>query len=51
MHMSTLQYCKATKNKPMPGSVMFKINVTIITSTRKFTWVHAVSVYYKQNDT
>ena len=35
----------------MQGSIMFKINIMIITSKRKFTWDHAVSVYYKQNDT
>ena len=35
----------------MQGSAMFKIDIALITSMRKFTWVHAVSVYYKQNDT
>ena len=42
---------KQPERKKMQGSVMFKINITIITSMRKFTWDHVVSVYYKQNDT
>ena len=50
MHTLALQYCKATRKK-VQCSVIFKINVTIITSMRKFTQAHAVSVYYKQNNT
>ena len=48
--MSTVQYCNATRKK-MQNSDMFKINVALNTSTEKFAWDNAVSVYYKQNNT